>query len=173
MNETRSRVERAVTDHPGVHFNDLTRRLDIAPGQTQYHLRRLREAGRLVDEPLYGRTHYYPPEYDRWARGALALARRETARDVLLYLVEHGASPPARVAEGVGIARSTLEYHVDRLAEQDLVAKRRPEGNRVLLTLTRPERTLELLDAIRPSLPDRFLDRFTRLVDSLLAGERE
>lgn len=173
MSETRRRVARIVAERPGVHFNDLARRLDIAPGQAQYHLRKLESAESVVAESLYGQTHYYPPEYDAWTRGALALARRETARDVLLYLVEHGASPPGCLADDLAIARSTLEYHLTRLVEQDLVAKRRPGGNRVVVTLTRPERTLELLDTIRPSLPDRFLDRFTRLVDSLLAGERE
>jgi hypothetical protein len=49
------------------------------------------------------------------------------------------------------------------------VRKRRDESNRVSLVLTRPEETVRLLSDIRPSLPERVVDRFERLVDSLLS----
>jgi len=71
------------------------------------------------------------------------------------------------VAEEVGIARSTLSYHTARLIEQDLVEKH-TDGGRVELAACRPAATAELLDEIAPSVPDRLLDRFTRLVDDLL-----
>lgn len=163
----RSHVER----HPGHHFNALVRDLDLAPGQVQYHLRRLRKDGSVIEEAYYGQTHYYPPEVDAWERGLLALVRRETARDVLFDLLEHGPHGPGEVADRVGIARSTLEWHVDHLVEQDVVRKERDSANRVTLELVAPERTVELLDAVEPSLPERLVDRFERLLDGLLADE--
>ncbi|MFB6122126.1 MAG: winged helix-turn-helix transcriptional regulator [Haloferacaceae archaeon] len=170
MSETRARLEEYVDDYPGVHFNELVRALDLAPGQVQHHIRRLVDAGAVVREEFYGQTHYYPPEFDAWERGALALFRRETTRDVLGYLLEHGDAKPSEVADAVGIARSTLEWHLDHLTERDVVRKERDLRNRVTLTLARPEATARLLDAVSPSLPERFVDRFTRLVDSLLDG---
>jgi len=168
VTESRVRIERSIADSPGIHFRELVRRLDLAPGQVQYHLRRLRERGAVVEERLYGRTHYYPPEYDDWERGVLSLLRRETARDVLVYLLERGPSRPGAVADDLDIARSTLEWHLDHLIERDLVEKRRSQGNRVTLAATRPADTVELLGEIEPTLPDRMVDRFTRLVDRLL-----
>ena len=50
--------------HPGEHFNAVTRALDLASGQVQYHLNKLRNQGQIVEEHLYGRTHYYTPKYD-------------------------------------------------------------------------------------------------------------
>lgn len=47
MSETRERIASHVEENPGVHFNALTRRLDLA-GQVQYHLDRL-VAADLVD----------------------------------------------------------------------------------------------------------------------------
>lgn len=171
MSETRTRIETFVRNNPGTHFNDLVRSLDLAPGQVQYHVRRLLKGGDLTREAMYGQTHYYPPTVGSWERGALALFRRETARDVIGYLLADGASRPATVAANLDIARSTLEWHVDHLVEQDLVTKERDAGNRVTLTLTRPGETADLLADVSPSLPDRFVDRFTRLVDGLLAEE--
>jgi predicted transcriptional regulator len=166
VTDTRERIAAHVEARPGVHFRGLVRDLDLAPGQVQYHLRRL-VGDEVVAEALYGRTHYYPPEFSAWERGALALVRRETARDALGYLMAEGPSPPGEVAAGIGVARSTLEWHLDHLEAQGVVEKRR-DGRRVTLALARPDDTADLLAAVEPSLPERLVDRFERLVDRLL-----
>lgn len=168
MSEVRDRIRRRVRADPGIHFNELVRELDLAAGQTQYHIRRLQRSGELVAEQLYGRTHYYPEEFDEWDRGALALLRRETSRDVVAYLSERGPSSPASVADDLDVARSTVEWHVSHLEEQDLVEKRYDHRNRVTLHLVAPQRTGELLARVTPTVPDRLVDRFGRLVDRLL-----
>ncbi len=169
MTETRTRIRQCVQSRPGIHFNDLVRESDIAPGQVQYHLRSLLTDDRLVSEQLYGKTHYYAPEYDEWERSALALLRRETARDVLITLLERDTARPATLADDLGIARSTLEWHVSHLVEQNLVEKHHDVRNRVTLKPTCPEETARLLATVSPSFPERMVDRFTRLVDHLLA----
>jgi predicted transcriptional regulator len=169
----RERIHEYVTAHPGIHFNELARALDLAPGQVQYHLKKLERADDVVEESLYGRTHYYTPEYGAWERGALAVLRRETARDVLVYLMRNGPSAPNAVAEGVDVARSTLEWHLDHLVEQDLVEKERDARNHVTLVLSQPAETARMLRLVEPSTADRLVDRFTRLVDGFLAGERD
>ena len=170
MNETRRQIRDRVHENAGIHFNELVRESEFAPGQIQYHVRRLLERDDLVRSEFYGQTHYYPPEYDAWERAALALFRRETAREIVVYLIEHEPVPPATVAEDLGIARSTLEYHLGRLVERDVVAKEYDDRNRVTLRLATPGRTAPLLSDVEPTVPDRLVDRFTRLVDGLLDG---
>ena len=167
MSETRAAIADHVRARPGVHFSAIVRSLDLAPGQVQYHLRKLDESEAVAAEELYGRTHYYPPAFDDWERAALAMFRRETARDVLAVLLAEGETGPATLADELDLARSTVEWHLDNLVEQDIVEKSR-EGNRVRVALCRPEATAELLGTITPSLPERMVDRFTRLVDGLL-----
>jgi predicted transcriptional regulator len=169
MSETRKRVHDHVATHPGRHFNALVRALDLAPGQVQYHLKRLKREDAVIEERCHGRTHYFTPEYDAVARGRIAVLRRETARDILVYLLDAGASDPATVADALGIARSTLEWHLDRLVQKDLAEKRRDARNRVTLAVVDPEEAIGLIEEITPSLPGRMVDRFTRLVDDLLA----
>lgn len=167
-NDTRERIREHVRASPGIHFNALVRDSGFAPGQIQYHVRRLLRTEEVTEERLYGRTHYYPPEHDAWERRTLALARRETARELLAYLLERGGARPKETAAALGIARSTLEWHLDRLIEQGIARKERDERNRVTLTVSRPDRTARLLAETTDSLPDRFADRFMRLVDDLL-----
>ena len=116
---------------------------------------------------MYGKTHYYPPEYTDWEQGAIAMLRRETARDILCYLLAQERATPARVAEAVGIARSTLEWHLDRLEASDLVARDRDSWP-TELTLTRPDEIGTLLVAIEPAHTSRWVDRTERLLDHLL-----
>lgn len=168
MSEVRTRIRRRIERDPGIHFNELVRELDLAAGQTQYHVRKLLRSGTLVDEQLYGRTHYYPTEFDEWDRRTIALLRRETARAVVRHLSENGTSRPDAVADDLGIARSTLEWHLGHLTDHGLVEKRYDERGRVELHLVDPERTGRLLSRVTPTAPDRLVDRFMRLVDSLL-----
>ncbi|QIO22263.1 ArsR family transcriptional regulator [Haloarcula sp. JP-L23] len=163
-NETRRLIRDRIDRDPGIHFRALTRALDLATGQVQYHLRRLDD---VTAETVNGRTHYYPPEYDGWERRVIALLRRETARDVVTTLFETDGARPDAVADHLGIARSTLEHHLDGLVEHDVVEKRR-EAGRVTLELVDPEETARLVQTLDPSLPARLTDRFERLVDNLL-----
>jgi len=163
MSDTRARIYRHIESHPGVHFRELTRALDLATGQVQYHLARL---DRITSESVNGRTHYYTASFGPWERHAIAFLRRETARDILVTLMGRGAARPSEVTDHLDIARSTLEHHLDGLVKYDIVEKRRDEG-RVTLALCRPDLTVELLAAVDPTVPDRLSDRFTRLLDQL------
>ncbi|QLG64231.1 winged helix-turn-helix transcriptional regulator [Halorarum salinum] len=167
---TRERVAAYLRRHPGLHFNELVRRLDLAPGQAQYHLRGLTADGGFRREEVSGRTHYFPPGFAPDERLLVALLRRETARDVCLELLERPRRP-GPLAEDLGVARSTLEWHLDGLVDADVVRKRRDSRGRVTLELADPEAAARALRAVEPSAPDRMLDRFTRLVDGLLGTE--
>ncbi|MEE6208914.1 helix-turn-helix domain-containing protein [Salarchaeum sp. III] len=163
---TRTRITDRIAADPGIHFSALVRELDLAPGQVQYHVHRLLRADALVEESLYGRTHYYPTGYDAFERRALALARRETSRDVLVALLD-GDRRAGALTDDLDLARSTLSYHVNRLVDVGLVEKRKDARQRVELSLVDPGRTARILADIEPSLPERLVDRLERLLDSV------
>lgn len=169
MTETRHRITAYIKVHPGVHFNELVRALDLGTGQVQYHLKHLQANEQIVREKLYGRTHYYPSEYEAWERTALALLRRETTGDIVALLLAEGPTRPRTVADRLDIARSTVEWHLDRLIEHDIIHKQRDEHNRVTATVEQPNVLVQLLRETDPSLPARMVDRFTRLVDLFLS----
>lgn len=168
MTQARNQIRDYIGSNPGQHFSAITRSLGLSPGQVQYHVRKLKRRDEILEEQIYGRTHYFPPEYDEQERKAIAVLRRETARDILFHVLEKGMADPATVSDSLGIARSTLEWHLGHLEEQNLVKKQRDEQNRVTLVVPKPEETISLLEDITPSLSDRMTDRFIRLIDSFL-----
>ena len=172
MSETRSRIHSCVNRNPGIHFNEISRTLDIATGQTQHHLRKLHRDGRVEREEICGKTHFYPPTYTPWERGAIALLRRETAREVVAYLLRHDAAHPGVLADRLGVARSTVEWHLSNLVECDVVSKRtvKRDGTRqTVVEVNDPDAVYRLLREVDPGFTDRLVDRFTRLADELLS----
>ncbi len=171
MNDTRARIEDEIGTDPGIHFNALVRDLSLAPGQIQYHVRRLIDDDRVVRHERFGRTHYYPPAYDDWERDAVAVLRRETAGGIAATLYSRESARPGELTETLDIPRSTLEHHLSHLEDCDVVEREYVRGNRVSLSLTRPSETAALLEAIAPSPGTRLVGRFERLVDSLFDEE--
>lgn len=168
MSETRNEISTRVDRRPGLHFSGLVRELDLAPGQVQYHLRRLQNRGDVVVEELYGRTHYFTPNHEPWERRAWALLRRETPGDIVAVLLAKGPSPPETITRELDIARSTLSWHTDRLVAQEILGKRRDDRGNIEFTLERPIATARILQRIDPSMWAQLVGRFTRLVDQLL-----
>jgi predicted transcriptional regulator len=165
VSDVRNRIERRIGDDPGIYFNELVRELDLAAGQVQYHLRRLTDADAVEAAELFGRTHYYPPEYGDWERSALALLRRETSAEIVATLLDDGPQRPVDVAERVGIARSTLAWHADRLVDAGLLEKQVDDHR---LVVADERRTAALVETADPTLPERLVDRYTRLLDLLV-----
>jgi DNA-binding MarR family transcriptional regulator len=77
---------------------------------------------------------------------------------------------PADVAEQLDLARSTVEWHLSRLIENDIVRKDPAEttASRNVVTLREKQTVYRLLREIEPNLLDRVVDRFSRLTDELL-----
>ena len=152
MTDVRQQVREHVRDNPGVHFNALTRNLDVATGQAQYHLHRLGRQDAVVAERIRGRTHYFTPEYDAWERRTLALYRRETAGEILTLLIDEGRLPAATLADRLDLARSTVSWHLDSLSAAGIVETSRGDRGRIEVTLARPDGTDRLVRVVSPPI---------------------
>ncbi|MEF8813662.1 MAG: winged helix-turn-helix transcriptional regulator [Halovenus sp.] len=170
MSDTRSRVRNCISRNPGIHFNGITRKLDIATGQTQYHVRQLWRNDRVQREEICGRTHYYLPAYSDWERGAIALLRRETTREIVLVLLEQERASPGDITDRLGVARSTVEWHLSNLTEYDVVRKEADAtGEGIAVELNEPSTVYRLLREVEPRFSERLVDRFSRFADELLS----
>lgn len=168
MSRTRARIRRKVETSPGIHFNGLVRELDLAPGQVQYHLRRLHRTGHVETMSAYGRTHAFPHGTDSSEQLALALLHRETPRAIVEYVLDHGPLADRELAEALGLARSTLCYHRERLVDAGLLEQTRTGNGLTAVAVADDDATASMLARTRPTLPSRLAGRFERLVDELM-----
>lgn len=156
--ESRREIFQAINDAPGIHVRALLRRLEYAKGTVQYHLRWL-HAHDLVESERDGEfTRYYPAhELDPLDKRTLSELRRSYSREIIAHLVTDGPLTTTELAERVGKSRSTVSWHLSRLHDAGLVAKRR-EGRRVEYALVDEERVLKLYAIYKEGFTDRLLD---------------
>ena len=82
--------------------------------------------------------------------------------------MEENEVAPKRVASQLGLASSTVSYHLDRLEDSGLVTNAYGSDGKMKLSVSDPGRVEELLLATDPDMLERLTDHFERLVDGLL-----
>lgn len=170
MSDVRDSIQDEIQAVPGIHFNEVVRRLQLAPGQVQYHIRRLIATDEIVKDSLGGRTHYFPQGVPPEDRQAIAVLRRESANAILTLALENGEVRPKHVADRFDLARSTVEYHLERLEATGLIQKGYSPDGTMHVSVPCSDRGEELLSVTDPDMVDRLTDRFDRLVDGLLSN---
>lgn len=158
----RRAVYRLVLQYPGIHLRGVEQQLGISSALASYHLHHLEKAGWLRSYEMEGYTRWFPGPRSREARLSrrerklLGLLREEAALQVTLLLLDRGSLSHGELVGELGLAKSTVSYHLAKMERAGLL-RRRAEG-------------VELVDAeLAESLLLRFeptpglLGRFERL----------
>lgn len=164
----RRRVYEEVLRYPGIHVRGLERNLGVSAPLAQYHLRKLVEEGWVEVHEQGGYSRHYPTRKGRTAHVSdedmplVGLLREELPLHVALLLLDHGPQTHAELVERLGVAKSTLSYHLAKMAAAGLVDR---EPGTTRLRLADRDRVYRLLLAYRPT-PD-LLDAFADLWEDL------
>jgi predicted transcriptional regulator len=141
-----------ITKTPGVHFNDLQRALDLAPGTLQYHLNRMEKGGKVIVVRKEYKTLYFPISIrDPTDQKIIILLRQRIPRTLLLILLEHTEKTGHELKDSLKITKSTLSYYTRHLEKE----KR--------FSVSEPERVAKLLSEHKKSFGDEMVDRFVDL----------
>lgn len=162
----RKQVYDAVRRYPGIHLRALERNLGISAPLAQYHLKHLAKLGFVEGRDQGGYTRWWPTAKEvrvrEEDRALLGVLREEVPLHVALLLLDHGALTHGDLVAQLGIAKSTVSYHLAKLAQAGVVER---EPGTARLRLAEPERVHALLLAHNPT-PD-LLDTFAGLWDDL------
>lgn len=132
----RQQIADLVTAEPGIHFQELVRRLDAGRGTMEHHLRKLVSANVLTMQVSQGFTCFFPKgKVDRHLMAAAPVLKSDGARQVLQAIQQSPGIPAQDVAASIGLTPSTVNYHLKRLVGSGLVAHER-RGRFILLTPT-------------------------------------
>jgi predicted transcriptional regulator len=132
----RAQISSLVEAEPGIHFQELVRRLDAGRGTMEHHLRKLVAANVLTMQVSQGFTCFFPKgKVDRHLMAAAPVLKSGGARQVLQCIQEQPGRAAQDVAAATGLTPSTVNYHLKRLAQSGLVSSER-SGRFTLLTPT-------------------------------------
>jgi predicted transcriptional regulator len=127
--EVRRRVYKHVLQYPGVHLRGMEQQLGISAALASYHLRELERGQWLKAYDMEGYTRWFPgPRSERKTitlreRRRLALLRDPANLQVVLLLLERGEMAHHALVEELGLAKSTVSYHLDKLERGGLVRR--------------------------------------------------
>ncbi len=129
-----------VETNPGTHFSKIRDELTLATGETQYHLRRLTEAGSLTSCRDGDYKRYVPADrFDKFEQVALGYLRRDTTRAMVLQALETPGQSGQDLATELEVSAATISKFGSTMEEAGLLD--RTDGYRVV----RPETVLSLL----------------------------
>ncbi len=132
----RAGIMETIESDPGVHFQELVRRMGKGRGTMEHHVRKLVQSGLLVEKAERGFTCYFPKgAVDRRLMEMAPLFKAQGARRVLQAVQAQPGAATMELASTLGMATSTVNYHVKRLVDAGVLDSRR-DGRFVRLDLT-------------------------------------
>ena len=146
----------------------------MAVGDVQYHLNFLETNG-CIKSRKFGKckTFYSVDVTDLRHELTLAVLRQETLREIILYVIEHPRATQSAIATQFGLTSPTVNAHMSRLIEMNLVKSFR-EGKFVkYVVLEDIGDIVRNLEFYYPSLWARLSDRLANLFFDLSVGYRE
>ena len=169
--ENRRRIYESIATNPGTHVREMERALDMQPGLLSYHLDYLEKRNLVRAEDDGHRKMYFIMdrfiEKDRRTLGAL---RQESPRRILMHLLVNGPTSFQNLQMEMGLAKSTLSYHLKRLRGIRVIEVTKMEKEMVY-RVDDADRVADLLIGIQESLSSDAVDRFADIWNKL--GERK
>lgn len=121
-NSNTTKVLQFIRDNPGCHMRYVKREVKMSMGTIQYHLNLLEKQGKIVSENQNFHKYYFPVGlFKIEEREILKILNQETAREIIMIILEKRDPTQAEIAKHVGIAASSINWHLKRIEETGII----------------------------------------------------
>ena len=135
---------------------------DLPLGQVLYHLDRLERMGLISSRRELGfRRYFVTASIGRQEKPYLGALRLDAPRRIMIALLRHGAMPHKTLQQELGIAGSTLSFHLQRMMDAGILLREREAGLQ-RYRIAEPDIARRELIFWRESFADPEVDRFVR-----------
>lgn len=166
----RADILECVAKTPGAHLRGIERMTGLPLGQVLYHLDRLERMGLVASSRDAGfRRYYLTKDVGRTEKKYLAALRHEVPRRLVVTLLETPGLPHKDLQATLGVAGSTLSFHLERLLASGVLVRQKVGGAQQY-AVAEPDVARWELVYYRESFQDEAVDRFVRRVLASLPG---
>ena len=160
-----------IKNNPGVHLRKIVKDLALPMGLAQYHLDILQREGLIRSMKLGMYRHYYSIDInDERLEVVLAFLMHETARDILVYLIEKPGSIQGDIAKFKQVSAPTINWYMSRLISARIVIGIK-EGKIVRYFVLDLEYIIHILRKYYPdawnSLASKLIETFVRVSSTI------
>ncbi len=129
-NENRNKIIDLILDEPGIHFNELLRKSELAPGNLVWHLDIL-ETYKVIGKKRIGNYIAYFPYYQKnpISNLDLKLSKSKLTLDILEMIEKEPGIWNSVITKRKKVDHKTIHYHIKKLIDLKLVIIKK-EGRR-------------------------------------------
>ena len=122
-NENRNQIINQILDEPGIHFNELLRRVKITAGTMAWHLDIL-ETFKIIRKHRVGQYLNYYPYFDKNPISKLdpKLQKSRTTLEILQIVNDHPGVYQNQIAKRLDLNHKTVKYHLEKLLEAETIS---------------------------------------------------
>ena len=126
-NENRHNILNYVYSNPGATVAEVAQAQSIERGTVKYHLYKLESEGKVVLNRMgkYSRVFRNSHTYSDFEKTVIAHLQNQTARSVLLLILEQPGITNQEMSERLGVEKSAIHWHVDKFLRDGMVSFRR------------------------------------------------
>ena len=121
-NENRNKIIEIILDEPGIHYNDLLRKTELAAGNLAWHLDVL-ETYKVIGKKRVGKYLVYFPYYQKnpISNLDLKLQKSELTLKVLEMIEEDPGIYNKLITDKLEVDHKTIHYHIKKLINLGLI----------------------------------------------------
>jgi len=121
-NSNTVKVLQFIQNNPGCHMRYIKREVEMSMGTIQYHLNLLEKQGKIISEKQNFHKYYFPVGlFVQHQREILKILNQETAREIIMIILEKTNPTQAEIARHVGIAPASINWHLKRIEETGII----------------------------------------------------
>ena len=122
-NENRKNIINKILQEPGIHNNELLRQCNLQKGQLQWHLYVLLQYGIIKKEKLGQYVSFFPVLSQKEVKKIplKLITKSKTSIKILDLIEKNPGINSTMIAKKLNMRRSSVKYHVDKLAKLVLI----------------------------------------------------
>jgi len=135
-NQIRSQIIDEIIEDPGIHYNEILRKIGTSPSNLAWHLDIL-ESYKVIKKERVGHYLIYYPYFQENPFNDMNpnIIKSKTTLDVLKTICEYPGIYMNRISLILELNRKTIKYHVEKLVEAKLITKRKKKKKILLFEL--------------------------------------
>jgi predicted transcriptional regulator len=159
--DTRKRIFDLIENSPGIHFREISRRLDIPMGVVEYHINYMLKRDMIIArmEGRYKR-YYTEGKIGSKEKRVLAFLRKDVPRTIIMYLMLNPGARHRELKAELGISGSTLSFHLKKMIKKE-VLEEAGEGGTKKFYVVDPDTVSRPLIIYKKTFMDDLVDSFT------------
>lgn len=162
-----------IQENPSCHLRKIKKELDLAMGTVQYHLDRLEKAGRITSQKHGLHKYYFAVGFEENEKQLLEVLSNETAREILMFIVEKKNPSQTEIGEYIGISPASISWHIKRLEDSSIVDEIREGRFKRYKLRGDSKQVAAMLKNFYPNIWDKWSNRLAEIFLSMSSQAAE